>query len=149
MVGWHHQLDGHEFEQTLGVGDGQGGLVCCSSWGHKESDTTERLNWISTSPLEGREVEEGKEPGFNTYHGSQHCIPLPLSLLSNDILSPLYRWGSLDTSLSSAIRIQLRRPWADFGAEPSHSFRAETQALGILLSFTTCFTQSDWSTDGD
>ena len=44
MVGWRHRLDGHEFEQTLGVGDGQGGLVCCSPWGHKESDTTERLN---------------------------------------------------------------------------------------------------------
>ena len=41
MVGWHHQLDGHEFEQAPGVGDGQGGLACCSPWGHKESDTTE------------------------------------------------------------------------------------------------------------
>ena len=45
MVGWHHRLDGHEFEQALGVGDGQGGLRCCSPWGHKEPDTTERLNW--------------------------------------------------------------------------------------------------------
>ena len=45
MVGWHHRLDGHEFEQALGVSDGQGGLVCCSPWGRKESDTTERLNW--------------------------------------------------------------------------------------------------------
>ena len=44
MVGWHHQLNGHEFEQALGIGDGQGGLECCSPWGHKESDTTERLN---------------------------------------------------------------------------------------------------------
>ena len=44
MVGWHHQLDGHECEWTLGVGDGQGGLACCDSWGHKELDTTERLN---------------------------------------------------------------------------------------------------------
>ena len=43
-VGWHHQLNGHEFEKTQGVGDGQGGLVCCSPWSHKESDTTERLN---------------------------------------------------------------------------------------------------------
>ena len=43
-VGWHHQLDGHEFEQALGVGDGQGGLPYCGSWGRKESDTTERLN---------------------------------------------------------------------------------------------------------
>ena len=45
MVGWHHRLDGLKFEWTLGVGDGQGGLVCCDSWGGKESDTTERLNW--------------------------------------------------------------------------------------------------------
>ena len=45
MVGWHHQLDGHEFEQALGVGDGQGSLVCCSQWGRKESDTTTWLNW--------------------------------------------------------------------------------------------------------
>jgi len=45
MAGWHHRLDGHEFEWTLGVGDGQGGLACCDSWGCKESDMTERLNW--------------------------------------------------------------------------------------------------------
>ena len=45
MAGWHHQLDGHEYEWTPGVGDGQGGLACCDSWGHKESDMTERLNW--------------------------------------------------------------------------------------------------------
>ena len=45
MTGWHHRLDGHESEWTLGVGDGQGGLACCDSWGRKESDTTERLNW--------------------------------------------------------------------------------------------------------
>ena len=51
MVGWHHRLDGHEFEQALGVGDGQGGLECCSPGGHKESDTTERLNGIELNPL--------------------------------------------------------------------------------------------------
>ena len=45
IVGWHHQLNGHEFEWTPGVGDGQGALACCDSWGCKESDTTERLNW--------------------------------------------------------------------------------------------------------
>ena len=44
MVGWHHQLNGCEFEQTLGDGRGQGSLACCSLWGHKESDTTEQLN---------------------------------------------------------------------------------------------------------
>ena len=45
MVGWHHWLVGHKSEQALGVGDGQGSLVCCSPWGRKESDTTEQLNW--------------------------------------------------------------------------------------------------------
>ena len=44
MVGQHHQLDGHEFKQALGVSDGQGRLACCSPWGLKESDTTEQLN---------------------------------------------------------------------------------------------------------
>ena len=44
MVGWHHQLNGHEFGWAPGVGVGQGGLVCCNSWGHEESDVTERLN---------------------------------------------------------------------------------------------------------
>ena len=45
MAGWHHWLDGRESEWTLGVGDGQGGLAYCGSWGCKESETTERLNW--------------------------------------------------------------------------------------------------------
>ena len=45
MVGWHHWLNGFEFEQTPRVGDGQRGLACCSPWGHKDSDMTERLNW--------------------------------------------------------------------------------------------------------
>ena len=44
IVGWHHQLDGQKFEQVLGVGDGQGNLACCSSWGCKESNMTELLN---------------------------------------------------------------------------------------------------------
>ena len=44
MAGWHHQLNGHEFEQALGIRDGQRSLVCCSSWGCKESDITEQLN---------------------------------------------------------------------------------------------------------
>ena len=50
MIGWHHRLNGHEFEQDPGIGDGQGGLACCSSWGRKESDTTEQLNRIELVP---------------------------------------------------------------------------------------------------
>ena len=59
MVGWHHQLNGHEFEQAPGIGDGQGSLVCCSPWGRKESDTTEWLNWT-----ELKESESSLAPGF-------------------------------------------------------------------------------------
>ena len=51
MVGWHHRLNGHGFEWTPGVGDGQGGLACYSSWGRKESDMTERLNWTEVKCL--------------------------------------------------------------------------------------------------
>ena len=53
-AGWHHRLDGHEFEWTSGVGDGQGGLGCCNSRGCKESDTTERLNWTALN-VRGRD----------------------------------------------------------------------------------------------
>ena len=49
MAGWHHWFNGHEFEWTQGTGDGQGGLVCWDSWGRKESDKTEQLNWTEYS----------------------------------------------------------------------------------------------------
>ena len=51
MVGWHHQFNGYEFEQALGVGDGQGSLVCCSPWGYKQSDTIEWLSWTELRSL--------------------------------------------------------------------------------------------------
>ena len=51
-VGWHHWLNGHDFEQTLGVADGQGSLVCCSPWGRKESDVTERVNWTKLNSMQ-------------------------------------------------------------------------------------------------
>ena len=53
MSGWHHWLDGRESEWTPGVGDGQGGLACCDSWGRKESDTTEWLNWTELKSVRG------------------------------------------------------------------------------------------------
>ena len=64
MVGWHHRLDGYEFEQASGVGNGQGGLACCSSWGHKELDTTERLNW--TDVLRGSDEEKFRDTDFRS-----------------------------------------------------------------------------------
>ena len=53
MVGWHCQLNGHEFEQALAVGDRQGSLACCSAWNHKESDTTQRLNCTELNTVKG------------------------------------------------------------------------------------------------
>ena len=67
MAGWHHRLDGHEFEQALGVGEGQGGLACCSPWGHKESDTTERLN--------NKETNTWGDAGFQTSGGRKRPAP--------------------------------------------------------------------------
>ena len=52
MVGWHHWLDGQQFGQVSGVGDGHGGLMCCSPRGHRESDTTEKLNWTELNELD-------------------------------------------------------------------------------------------------
>ena len=66
MVAWHHQLKGHEFEQAPGVGDGQGNLVCCSPWGHKELDTTEWMNWLTGSQKRFTKVRntlKRKRPG--------------------------------------------------------------------------------------
>ena len=63
MAGWHHWLDGHEFEWTTGIGDGQGGLACCDSWGRKESDTTEWLIWSHLIPSPSDLPNPGMELG--------------------------------------------------------------------------------------
>ena len=69
MVGWHHWLDGHEFEQTVGVDDEQGSVACCSPGGHKELDTTERLNWTDRFTTSG--YGEGQSPGMLQSMGLQ------------------------------------------------------------------------------
>ena len=100
MVGWHHLLDGHEFEQALGVGDGQGSLVCCSPWGRKESDLTERLNWtelnlpwasqvakvVKNPPADAGDTRNsGSIPGSGRSPGGRHGNPLQHSCLENSI----------------------------------------------------------------
>ena len=74
MAGWHHWLDGHESEWTSGVGDGQGGLACCNSWGHKELDMTEQLNWteLNHTPLSmGFSMDEAKVLEWIAVHSSR------------------------------------------------------------------------------
>jgi len=67
IVGCHHQVNGHEFEQALGAGDGQGSLACCSPWGHKELDTTEQLNWTEREQL-------NIFPNVTSIHTQTHLI---------------------------------------------------------------------------
>ena len=69
MAGWYHWLDGHGFGWTPGVGDGQGGLACCSSWGHKESDTTEQLHWTE---LKETRFKCLRATGFHFYAVLKH-----------------------------------------------------------------------------
>ena len=68
MVVWHHQLDGHEFEQAPSVGDGQGSLMYCSPWGCKESDTTEWLNWTELN------LKESKQPLHMFNQLRENCL---------------------------------------------------------------------------
>ena len=87
MVGWHHQLNGHGFGWTLGVGDGQGSLVCCSSWGHKELDTTERLNWTELMKwffLEWGRAKVGNNSGVLSL-GSDLCTQKQLKIQTRGI----------------------------------------------------------------
>ena len=94
MAGWHHWLDGHGFGWTLGVGDGQGDLACCNSWGCKESDTTERLNWTEEEKgmtedemvgwhhrLNGHEFEQ--TPGYSGGQGKPGVLH-PYDLKESD-----------------------------------------------------------------
>ena len=73
-AGWHHQLDGREFEWTPVDGDGQGGLACCNSWGRKESDTTERLNWLNWSKQQQRKIRQFKSSTSKMKKPKTKCV---------------------------------------------------------------------------
>ena len=91
MVGWHHRLNGHRFGWTLGVGDGQGGLACCSSWGCNKSVMTEWLNWINHKYLCKKKKEKIRQHrlySFSTFpllltNGEGHGNRLQYSCLEN------------------------------------------------------------------
>ena len=81
MVGWHHQLDGHEFEQTLGDSEGQGSLMCCSPWGCKESDMTEQLNWLTDRKQDiDFDTVKNQNSSIITFMATGTSVPPPLSL---------------------------------------------------------------------
>jgi len=81
MAGWHHWLNGHESEWTPGVCDGQGALVCCGSWGRKESDTTERLNWTDM----GKQPEKGYLYLYIYIYLNQFAVHLKLTHIENQL----------------------------------------------------------------
>ena len=79
VVGWHHWLHGREFEESLGVGDGQGSLACCSPWGHKVSDMTEQLNWteLNVYPSNCSNIDKYfKMNRWITHHGNNFSASL-------------------------------------------------------------------------
>ena len=94
MVGWHHWLKGHEFEQALRVDDGQGGLVCYGSWGHQESDMTERLNWTDW-------VSDGIQPS----HPLSSPSPPAFSLSQHQ---GLFQWVSSSHQVAKVVEFQLQ-----------------------------------------
>ena len=102
-AGWHHWLDGHESEWTLGVGDGQGGLACCNSWGCKQSDTTERLNWteaLKTSKLQLTQLSMEVSQDNSSSQGQN--FPLKVVLIQHQCIM-----GECPNSMQS----QITNPW--------------------------------------
>ena len=92
MVGWHHWLDGHGFGWTPGVGDEQGGLACCGSWGHKESDTTEWLNW--TEYWKGHDCGKPRNLFFLTEAYVRITLTKPLLMILKSKSSQLRSMGN-------------------------------------------------------
>ena len=100
MAGWHHRLNGHEFGWTPGVGDGQGGLECCNSWGRKELDMTERLNWT--------ELNWGYFQSWSEMKGTPLCLSLLQGIFSTRGLNPVLlhcRWILYQLSRKRSPRI--------------------------------------------
>ena len=113
MVGWHHRLDGHEFEQALGDGDGHVSLMCCSPWGRKESDTTERLDSLGQCTHEGQPFWCCSLPGLTMCLGkSPVCSCSSIKMRDDWIKTRDGRWK---------MRIQKHSicafwPWGSFAA---------------------------------
>ena len=113
MAGWRHWLDGHEFEWIPGVGDGQGGLACCNSWGCKESDMTERLNWTDiyffrnmwaiwpSGNLKFEDAQIFSYEGLRKYHVFLELEAERL-LYSLTVFSPSIKASSLSLSIASS-----------------------------------------------
>ena len=115
MTGWHHQLDGHEFEWTRGVGDGQGSLACCSPWGRKKLHTTEGLNW--TEPEKKKKISlPSLTQGFAvTNICGINMSPVNNVLIKRKMVGPfMVKPGSVDTTDYICIAEKLKFYWKFF-----------------------------------
>ena len=103
IAGWHHRLDGREFEWTHGVGDGQGGLACCNSWGGKELDTTKRLNWTDVYTHTYKQTHSHT---YTTIHINTHKLtPLLHSNISN-----MQSWSCHHPALKPSLIVLKTKP---------------------------------------
>ena len=98
MVGWHHRLNGHEFEQAPGDGEGQGNLACCSPWGHRESDTTE---WLHNNNDNQQENESRGHPQMTVALSLTFFASYDPDLMQNSSLSFFLFFGHACWDLSS------------------------------------------------
>ena len=101
MAGWHHRLDELEFEWTLVFGDGQGGLAYYNSWGYKESDTTERLNWTETEDIKKRWQEYTEELYKKDLHDPENHDGV-ITDLEPDILECEVKWAIESITMNKA-----------------------------------------------
>ena len=133
MVGWHHWLNGHGFGRTLGVGDGQGGLACFGSWGCKESDMTEWLNWTELLILLG-------------FSRQEHWSGLPFP-------SPMHeskKWKGSRSVVSDSSRLhglqptRLLRPWDFPGKSNGVGCHCLLQNILYYWSLNKSIKESDW-----
>jgi len=138
MVGWHHWLYGHEYEQALGVGDGQGSLVCYSPWGHKESDTTKKLDWTVVQAAAAAKSLQSWPILCDPIDGSPPGSPVPGILQARTLVwvaisfSNAWKWKVKVKSLSL---VQFfTTPWtAAYQAPPSMGFSRQEYWSGLPL----------------
>ena len=113
-AGWHHRLNAHKFEWTPGVGNGQGGLACCDSWGHKESDTTEWLNWteLNLSVIQAPKLRVNSYSSISFAYLSNHLIFKKKKKYSFYLLLPwIYPFVSVHSASSTSNQFRLPLHW--------------------------------------
>ena len=146
MMGWHHQLNGREFEQLLGDGEGQGSLVCCSPWGHRKSDTTERLNSSERNIKEnsGKQESVRKSCGcscsrtflrllqgaqFSTF--THHaCVTLTTMCTNGRTTSGYLEYLQLETQAFLSLNPESPTPKLLLGTQKSQNFFKGSNELG-------------------